>query len=134
MPKYPVANYFTAWLAMLLVAVANGALRDFTYGRRLEELVAHQLSSAIGMVLLGVVMWAFLRRHPPVSGRQALGIGLFWMGLTVAFEFLFFHYLGGHSWASLLAAYDLLAGRVWVVVLAWIAVAPYLFYRWGGSG
>ncbi len=129
-----MTKYLIAWLAMLLVAVANGVIRDFTYGRHVDELTAHQLSSASGIVLLGGVMWIFLRRHPPASGRQALGIGLLWMGLTVAFEFLFFHYLGGHSWASLLAAYDLLAGRVWVLVLAWIAVAPYLFHRGGGSG
>lgn len=129
-----MTKYLLAWFAMLLTAVANGVLRDFTYGRHLDELAAHQLSSASGIVLLGSVMWVFLRRHPPASGRQALGIGLFWMGLTVAFEFLFFHYVGGHAWASLLAAYDLMAGRVWVLVLAWIAVAPYLFYRAGHSG
>lgn len=129
-----MTKYLTAWLAMLLVAVANGVIRDFTYGRHVDALTAHQLSSASGIVLLGIVMGIFLRRHPPASGRQALGIGLLWMALTVAFEFLFFHYLGGHSWGSLLAAYDLLAGRVWVLVLAWIAVAPYLFYRSGRPG
>jgi hypothetical protein len=64
-----------------------------------------------------------------VFGAAGLYIGLFWMALTVAFEFLFFHYVGGHPWPALLANYDLLNGRIWVLLLAWIAIAPYVFDR-----
>jgi len=32
----------------------------------------------------------------------------FLLALTVAFEFLFFHYVGGRSWSKLLANYNLL--------------------------
>jgi hypothetical protein len=60
------------------------------------------------------------------------------MGLTAAFEVLFFHYVGGRSWAQLLADYDVQHGRLWVFVLIWLAVAPYLFHRLrrppGGAG
>ena len=122
-------KYLTAWFVMLLVAVANGAVRDFTYGRHMEELTAHQLSTATGVLLLGIVIRGFVRLYPPSSGREAISIGLLWMALTVAFEFLFFHYVGGHSWSALLGNYNVLKGRVWVVVLAWIAIAPYVFFR-----
>jgi hypothetical protein len=53
--------------------------------------------------------------------------------MTLAFEFLFGHFVAGHSWARLLQDYNLLAGRVWVLLLAWVALAPYLFYRWQSS-
>jgi hypothetical protein len=62
-------KYLAAWLVMLLVAMANGALRVLTYGRSLDELAAHQLATAIGVPLLGLVIWYFVRRHPPASGR-----------------------------------------------------------------
>lgn len=114
---------------MLLLSVVNGAVRDLTYGRRMDELAAHQLSTASGVLILGIVIRAFVRRQPPASGRQAAAIGLLWLCLTVAFEFIFFHYAGGHSWAELLANYNILKGRVWVAVPVWIAVAPYLFFR-----
>lgn len=114
---------------MLLVSVANGALRDFTYGRHMTELAAHQISTLVGIVLLGVVIRGFVRRYPPPSGRAAIAMGLLWLALTVAFEFLFFHYVGGRSWSDLLGNYDVAAGRVWVFVLLWVAIAPYLFYR-----
>ena len=122
-------KYLTAWFVMLLVAVANGAVRDFTYGRHMEELTAHQLSTAAGVLFLGIVIRGFVRLYPPASGRQAISMGLLWMTLTVAFEFLFFHFVGCHSWSELFGNYNVLKGRVWVVVLAWIAIAPYVFFR-----
>ena len=124
-------KYLIAWFVMLLVSIANGTVRDFTYGRRMDELTAHQLSTASGVLLLGIVILGFVRRYPPSSGRMAVSIGLLLMALTVAFEFLFFHYVGGHSWAELFANYDVSKGRVWVFVLIWVAVAPYLFFRLG---
>ncbi len=114
---------------MLLVSIANGVLRDLTYGAYFSELHAHQLSTLIGMALLGVVIYLYMRRWPPASSRQALGIGTFWMALTVAFEFIFFHFVAKHSWAELLANYDLASGRIWVLLLAWIALAPYIVHR-----
>jgi predicted membrane-bound spermidine synthase len=127
-------KYLIAWFVMLLVSVANGALRQFTFGKYLDEKSAHQISTVIGIFLLGIVIRAYVRRYPPDSGRQALLIGLLWMALTVAFEFLFFHYVGGRSWSELLANYNLFEGRVWVAVLAWVAIAPYLFFRLKSPG
>jgi len=121
--------YLLAWCVMLLVSIANGGIRDLTYGKHVDELTAHQLSTVSSVLLLGIVVRVFVRLYPPDSGRQAIWIGLIWMAMTVAFEFLFFHYVGGHSWAELLGNYNVFSGRVWIVVLAWIAIAPYVFYR-----
>ena len=114
---------------MLLVSIANGAVRDFTYGKNMDELTAHQLSTVSSVLLLGLVIWGFVQLYRPSSGQKAVLIGLLWMGLTVAFEFLFFHYVRGHSWSELLGNYNIFKGRVWVVVLAWVAIAPYVFFR-----
>lgn len=115
---------------MLLVSVANGSARDFSYGQHLSELAAHQVSTASGILLLSVVIGVFCRLVPPTSAGQALSVGLFWMILTLAFEFLFFHYVGGHSWSALLANYNVLEGRVWVFMVLWIAVAPLAFFSY----
>lgn len=133
MKRVDVARSLAAWVAMLLLSVANGAFRDFSYGRGVTELAAHQISTAIGTVLLGTVAWVFVRRYPPPSARHALSIGVLWAGLTVAFEFLFFHFVAGHPWDVLLANYDVTKGRVWVLVVLWLLVAPYLFFRMRGS-
>jgi len=126
--SHPVI-WSAAWIAMLLVAMTNGLVRDLTYGRQMDALLAHQLSTLSGCVLLGGVIRFFVRRWPPASSRQALAAGLGWMVTTIAFEFVFFHFVGGHSWAALLANYNLFAGRVWVLLLLWIAIAPAVFFR-----
>lgn len=122
-------RYITAWFVLLMVAVINGGLRDLTYGKHIPALLANQLSCLSGIILLGVVMYLYVRRWLPASAKQAWLIGLFWMALTLAFEFLFFHYVGGHSWEELLANYDIASGRLWPLVLVWVAVAPYIFFR-----
>lgn len=122
-------RYLQAWFTMLGVAMVNGGLRDMTYGKQLPELLANQLSCLSGIILLGVVIYLYVRRWSLSSARQAIYIGLFWMALTVAFEFLFFHYFGKHSWAELMANYDIANGRLWPLVLLWVLIAPYLFYR-----
>ena len=122
-------RYLVAWFVLLAVAVINGGLRDLTYGKHLPALLANQLSCVSGTILFGVVFYQYVHRWPPASARQVLLTGLFWMALTVAFEFLFFHYVAGHPWPELLANYDLFEGRLWPLILLWVTFGPYVFYR-----
>jgi hypothetical protein len=116
-----------AWLVMLVVSVLNGIARDAGYGQGLDPLRAHQLSTLYGMTLLGVVIGVYAWRYPFRSAASAWRTGVFWLALTVVFEFLFFHYVTGHAWEELLDNYNLAAGRLWPVLLLWIAVAPVVF-------
>ncbi len=122
-------KYALAWFPMVPITVANGLLRQTWLAHHLAELPAHQVSTATAALLLGVYSAAVVRRWPPSGSRQALAVGALWALMTVAFEFGFGHYVAGHAWARLLHDYDLTAGRVWVLLLAWIAVAPMLLRR-----
>ncbi|MFB3825648.1 MAG: hypothetical protein ACE15B_02720 [Bryobacteraceae bacterium] len=124
-------KYILLWAPMVLLAILNGALRQFTYGRHMAELRANQLSRFTGCAILGAYMWRVFRVWPADSARHAAAIGALWVALTVAFEFLFFHYLAKRPWEQLLHEYDLPAGRLWVLVLLWVGIAPYLFFRAG---
>lgn len=117
-----------AWLLMLIVSILNGTARDFGYGKHLSELRAHQLSTFISILVLGAMMWLFTSRYRPSSIKAAWLLGMLWAGLTLAFEFLFFHYVGKHSWTELLANYNVFHGRVWVFVVLWLFSAPALFF------
>jgi hypothetical protein len=117
-----------AWAALPFAAVANGALRDFTYGRRIGETASHSL--AVAPLAAVVRMWAGLlaRRWPLRSRRSALAVGGVWLGLTLAFEFG----LGkarGTSTDDMLADYDVRRGRLWPLALLVVAAAPLLAYR-----
>jgi hypothetical protein len=122
-------RYILAWIPMVSIGIINGIIRELTYGKYLGELLAHQVSTITGVLLLGLYIWALTHFWSFESSKQALVIGFIWLGLTVAFEFLFGHYIAGQSWSKLLSDYNILAGRVWIAVLIWIAIAPLLFYR-----
>lgn len=126
-----VTRYLLFWPALAVIAIFNGSLRQFTYGRHMEELAAHQLSTVTGILLTGAAAWALNRAWPIDSAKAAWTIGACWLLMTVAFEFGFGHYIAGHSWSRLLADYKLLEGRVWSLFLVWIAVLPYVIWKTG---
>lgn len=115
---------------MIVLAIFNAGIRESTYGKVVSELRAHQISTLTGIVLFGLYIGAIARWWGFESMKQAIAVGVLWLVLTIAFEFLFGRYAMQHSWQKLLSDYNLLAGRVWVLVLLWIAIAPTVFYRW----
>ena len=124
-----MTRYVLAWFPMLALAIANGALRQFTFGKYLSELHAHQLSTATGSVILGVFIWGVIRVWPPVSSHHAVFIGLAWVMLTIAFEFGMGRLVTHRPWSQLFHDYNVAAGRVWPLLLIWIALAPSIFYQ-----
>jgi hypothetical protein len=125
-------RYVLAWLPMVVIAVFNGILREKTYGKYLSESLAHQLSTLTGILFLGTYIWIVAHLWGFESLTQAWIVGGLWLGLTIAFEFLFGHFVARHSWSELLADYNLRAGRLWPLVLVWVAIAPALFYGFLG--
>lgn len=126
--------YLLAWFAMLALAIANGAVRQATFGKTLSELRAHQLSTLTGAAAIGALIWLVVRAWPPASGRHALGIGALWACLTIAFEFFMVLGLQRRPLAHALRDYNLFAGRVWLLFLLWLTFAPWLFFTLQKTG
>jgi len=124
-----VFRYLLAWIPMLVIAVANGALRQLTFAKFMSEPHAHQLSTLIGSVCIGGFIWFVFRNWPPSSSRQALLIGLVWVLLTVAFESFMGLALQHRPLQVVLFEYNLFAGRVWILFLGWLGIAPWAFFR-----
>nr|WP_320192500.1 hypothetical protein [uncultured Desulfobacter sp.] len=112
---------------MLFIAIANGALRQFTFGKVMPELRAHQLSTIIGSILIGSFIWFVISFFPPASGKHAVMIGVIWLCLTVVFESFMGLVLAREPLSKVLHDYNLFEGRVWALFLIWITVAPWLF-------
>ena len=125
-----------AWLILFVIAFLNGALREFTYSSWLTQLIAHQVSCGLGIVLFGVTIWSINRVWPFRSGRQAWRIGILWTALTIVWEFCFGRLVMGHSWSRLLGDYAIWRGRLWSVVLLSLLLLPALvrlFDEWRGK-
>ena len=124
-----VLIYAVGWVGMVILAILNAAIREKIYGPLIHELLAHQLSTFLLLVLFGMYVWFLTGICRIESARQSFVIGAMWLIMTIVFEFLFGHYVMDHSWKRLFHDYDLLEGRVWSLVLIWTAILPYVFYK-----
>jgi hypothetical protein len=115
---------FMVWLAILVLASVNGAVRDFGLTPVLGNTIARALSTILLCALVLLVTWSAIGWIGPMDGRQALSVGVMWLLLTLTFEFLVGHYAFGTPWAALLADYDVTQGRIWIVALIVTLFAP----------
>ena len=119
-----IARALAVWCLLLVLAVANGGLRDTVISPRVGETAGRALSSVMLALLILLATWATIRWIGPRSPREALAVGTLWLVLTLAFEFGAGHYAFGKPWSELLADYDLTRGRIWVLVLLVTFAAP----------
>jgi hypothetical protein len=105
------------WLVFLVLAFGLGVVRERLLAPAIGGHAAHVVGTLVFVgVMLGVTA-AFVRRiRPRCTPADLWLVGLLWVALTAAFEFLFFHFVAGESWEVMLAHYDLLRGRIWVLV------------------
>lgn len=121
------------WMLLLAVAVANGAAREFLLVPRLGAQTGHVVSTIILCGAILAVALVTIRWIAPRGRRGALWVGGTWLALTLVFEFLAGHYVLGNSWETLFTDYNLLRGRVWILVLIATLFAPAWAYGWKRS-
>ena len=119
----------TVWFGILAAANANGALRELVLRPRLGPAWAHAMSTLLLCVLILLVARLAIRWISPGEGRVAWRIGIIWLVLTLAFEFLAGRYLFGNTWERILSEYDVAAGRLWILVPIVTLIAPR--WAWG---
>lgn len=112
------------WFVLLLAAMANGAFREAVLTPRMGRGVAHAVSTVMLSLLILLIGWMSTPWIAPATLQDAWMIGALWVGLTIAFEFLAGHFVFGRPWNELLADYNLLAGRIWLMVLVVTLMTP----------
>lgn len=128
----PSRKYLQAlglWILFIPVAILNGVFRETVIAPVVGDAAAHVISTMVTAIpALSLVIWAYFTYvAEPHSRRELAYIGLMWLILTPLFEFGFGHYVMGHSWMTLLGDYNVFAGRVWILVPIWLAIAPLVF-------
>ncbi|MEJ2053587.1 MAG: hypothetical protein P8X42_06670 [Calditrichaceae bacterium] len=122
-------RYFIFWLPGIIIAICNAILRESLYLRFTDELGAHQLSVVSFILLFSIYVWLIYPFLKVESRVTALLIGGVWLILTILFEFLFGYYVMDHSWIVLFHDYNILEGRMWIIVLFWIFIVPYVVLK-----
>ena len=113
------------WLAILVIAVLNGVLR--------ENVLVPSFGAVTSLILSGILLSCFIFVSayllvPWLGTRvpnQLVLIGAGWVVLTLIFEFSF-GLSRGMPLSQILEAYTFNSGNIWPVVLLVTAVSPWL--------
>jgi hypothetical protein len=105
------------WLGFLLVAIGCGMLREKFLVPGFGPLGGRALGTLlVGAIIFGLT-YAYVGTLKGATRFSLFKLGLCWTTATIAFEFVFGHYVMGHSWDSLWADYHVFQGRLWPLVL-----------------
>lgn len=125
MPPVITLRALVIWACILVLAVANGALRESVlipwFGTPVALVLSGLLLSAL---IIGVTYVALPWLRISHSGQLWI-VGLGWLALTLVFEFSF-GFWQGKSWPELLDAYTFEGGNIWPVVLVTTLLSPYI--------
>ncbi len=121
-----ITKVLTVWFAILVIAIANGTLREALLVPFFGKVPGYILSGVILSILIIVVSYLTLPWFGISSLSFYVTIGCCWLLLTLIFEFSFGHLIQGKPWSELLEAYLFKDGNIWPVVLLVTAMAPYL--------
>jgi hypothetical protein len=120
------------WLAILVLAIVNGVLRERALNPIMGPFGGLIASGAI--LSLCIFLVAFFSAGW-LGAAEASGfwlIGLLWLLLTLVFEFGFGRFVQRRTWTEVLQAYTFKGGNIWPVVLTITLVSPWLAARLRG--
>ncbi|WP_419187586.1 hypothetical protein [Stieleria bergensis] len=91
----------------------------------MPAMLAELLGIAMVLVTGTVIAYQFIRRGRfPQSSSALLLIGGLWVIYTIAFEFLFFHFLAGVPLSEIIENYDVTRGHLFSIGLAATVFVP----------
>ncbi|MCC6303120.1 MAG: hypothetical protein IT489_10020 [Gammaproteobacteria bacterium] len=120
------------WWLILALAVLNGMLREEALVPLMGEVPGLAASGVMLSLCIFAVAFVAVPRYGRMSARRWWFVGLFWLLLTLAFEFGFGLFVQDKSLDILLDAYTFRGGDLWPVVLAVTFVSPWLAARLRG--
>ncbi len=120
------------WFLFMVGAIANGALRVKAIIPFAGEGVGHIISTVMLCGIILIITAATIAWIGPSTAQHAFMIGAVWLFLTLAFEFGVGYFIGHHTWTEMLADYNVLQGRVWVIVPIITFLAPWWMAKWRG--
>jgi len=112
------------WFVLLIIAVLNGAVREALIIPRVGRAGGHVISTVMLSTAIMFAAWTSSLWIGARSPADAFMVGSTWLALTVAFEFVAGHYLFRKPWEELFADYNIVEGRIWIVVLLATLLAP----------
>lgn len=105
------------WLMEILVSGFNFfVLMNLVYEPRWGYLIAHQIGMSTRIVYISIFAYLLLRYVKKYETKDLVHVGILWLGLTLAFEWLGSFALG-RPVHEILVGWNVFAGYMWPYVL-----------------
>src|SRR3989344_5457198 len=114
------------WFVILVAAIANAAIREKLLVPAFGSGIALPVSGLLLTVFIFLIAYAFVPLFGGRKNKTYLAIGAVWFFLTLAFEFVFGHFVAGKPWHEILRVFDVSKGDLFVVALCATLVAPWV--------
>jgi hypothetical protein len=127
-----LGRFAAVWGAMAVAMTANGIARELLIKRALSGTAADVLSAAIGIALIAVITRVGFRplAAPSVNEGELVAVGALLVVCTVVFETVLGRIVDHKPWPEIADHYALWHGQLWPIVLAWLALTPWVWGRW----
>lgn len=122
-------NALIPWVALVILAIINGTIRQKVLLPKVGEQKAHVIGTITFILVQFFVIYFYIQLNSITETSTLLILSMYWIVLTVLFEFVFGHYVMKHPWEKLFADYNILKGRLWILVLINNLVAPLISGR-----
>ena len=114
------------WLVIVVAAIFNGVFRENVIVPGIGADLALPLSGMLLAILVFLITFMSIAFIGSSEQKTYLLVGLFWLALTLSFEFLFGHYVAGKPWKEIIQVFNIRKGDLFIVVLVITAISPWI--------
>jgi len=118
------ARAIAVWLILIAAEILHGIARGIFLVPHVGEFRSSQIGVFTGSIIILVIAVVFVRWIGATRTADLLAVGLLWLVLTLAFEFLFGRFMVGASWERLTADYNVLEGGLLPFGMLVLALSP----------
>lgn len=120
-----LAASLLVWGCFIPAAILNGGLREYVWTPLWGEARGVPLSGITLSLFIFLITWGLLPRVGRFSPKGSYLVASVWVGLTIAFEFIFGSF-NAVACKELLAAYNPASGNLWGLVVLTTGISPML--------
>lgn len=129
------ARVLTTWTILAVAMSLNGIFREAVLKRAMVVGVADVASAFLGAGIILIVTRPMFRPLRSWPDRALTLTTLVLVVLTVVFEFAVGRFVDQKTWSELFGDYAIWRGRLWPILLALVALTPFIWGRWfAGAG
>jgi hypothetical protein len=119
-----IRRALAVWVVLIAAEILHGIARSVLLVPHDGQFRSSQIGVFTGSLIILVIALLFVRWIGASRSSQLLGIGVLWLGLTLAFEIGFGRFVVGASWKRLAADYNVLEGGLLPFGMIFLSVSP----------